>query len=320
MWLLRASVWFGFVQVLAVQSQTFHPQHHEGTASSQRQEQRPDWMLKNERMAQNQQQLVINDVIHLVTTTQDHINKQQPLQRILQEKECNATEGSENPCVTQTPEEVCAVYNNNTAGIFTCTCSRYGTKDTQIDCTYDTTQCNSDNTTCYTGSISQIFNSAFQSRVVTTCTSFIKSFVETVPLNTELCIRVFPIEDGNYETLESCSVTLQPPTGSGVSDNRCNSCSICPKPNDGNITNTTTISFNCCNVIPDAQQTCAPVMHGLAIPQYDAITPENQGTCTSHGYSFRRTAATTTLGRIRLGGSTTFWMCLFVIGVFYLPL
>ena len=329
MWLLRTTFWLGFVQVLVAHSLTFHPQHyHEGITSSQSQ-QRPDWMLKDEHKAQNQQQqqLVINDVIGLVTATQN---------RILQEQKCNTTEGSENPCVLQTPEQVCEKYKNGTAGIFTCTCSRYGTKDTQVDCTYDATQCNSDNTTCYTGSISQIYNSALQSRVVTTCTTFIQSFAETVPLNTELCIRVFPSEDGNYETLASCSTTLQP-AGSGVGDDGkvCNSCSICPKPNtDGsssNTTNTTTnpnISFNCCNVMTDIQQTCAPVTakNGIAIPQYDAITPDNQGTCTSHGYSYRPTrpvtAATTMVGwiRQRLGSSTMVGMSVVVVSYLVLPL
>lgn len=316
MWLLRTTFWLGFVQVLVAHSLTFHPQqYHEGITSSQSQ-QRPDWMLKDEHKAQNQQQqqLVINDVIGLVTATQN---------RILQEQKCNTTEGSENPCVLQTPEQVCEKYKNGTAGIFTCTCSRYGTKDTQIDCTYDATQCNSDNTTCYTGSISQIYNSALQSRVVTTCTTFIQSFAETVPLNTELCIRVFPSEDGNYETLASCSTTLQP-TGSGVGDDGkvCNSCSICPKPNtDGSsssTTNTTTnpnISFNCCNVLSDIQQTCAPVTaeSGIAVPQFDLITPEKQGTCTSHGH--RRLGPVTTFTLVRMLLKYSCWLSMTFIWV-----
>lgn len=128
---------------------------------------------------------------------------------------------------------------------------------------------------------------------MTACTTFIQSFSETVPLNSELCIRVIPFDDGNYETLSSCSASLQV---AGSSEGKaCSSCTICEAPDASANTNTSVnpnISFNCCNVMTDIQQTCAPVgaMSGVAIPQYDAITPENQGICTSHADRTRKTA------------------------------
>ena len=153
---------------------------------------------------QQQQQFVMNNVIQLV-------KQQDP--RLLQDQECNTTAGSENECVLQTPEAACALYKNKTAGLLSCACSRFGTKDTQIDCTYNQPQCNSDKTMCYIGSISQILNVALKSRVITTCTTYLESFVTTVPLNAELCIRVFPFQDGYYESLSSCVVTLNLESG-----------------------------------------------------------------------------------------------------------
>jgi hypothetical protein len=247
---------------------------------------------------QQEEQPVTNDVLQMITNEKYSSNGF----RILQDFQCNATaaEGAEDACVLQPPEAICEMYNNQTDRILTCTCSRFGAKDTQVDCTYIEPQCNIDNTTCYMGSISEILNVALQSRVVTTCTTYLTSFSSTVPLNTELCIRVFPFDDGFYETLSSCSVSLQPEPGSEAKV--CNSCTICDTPstnveqssrttsnNSTGNSNTTTIHpnirFNCCNVVPDIQQSCAPVHaeSGVAIPQYDTITPETQGTCTSHG-------------------------------------
>lgn len=296
------TVWFGLVQIRMVQSQSFDVDGTKTSSSSlSLNPSEPNWVRTNHNIIaheQEQQQLVINDAIHFITQVQDSFHQPEILRRLQQE--CNTTEGTDNPCVLQTPEEVCESYNNATAGILTCTCSRFGTKDTQVDCAYNVPQCNSDNTTCYVGSISQILNIALQSRVVTTCTIFIESFVETVPLNTELCIRVFPFEDGNYETISSCSASLQPAgSGSSSSDDVqvCNSCTICETPDTSstdskNMTTNPNISFNCCNIITDIRQTCVPVSatNGVAIPQYDTITPENQGTCASHADHTRTTS------------------------------
>ena len=295
LWLFQMmTVWFGLVlvQICCVRSQqqSFVPDGI--TASSSLHSSQPNWVRNHQNIEQQEQhQLVINDAIHFVTKAQLE------LMRSLQEQQqCNTTEGADNPCVLQPPEVVCESYNNGTtASMLTCNCSRFGTRDTQVDCTYNTPQCNADNTTCYVGSISQILNVTLQSRAVTTCTTFIKSFVPSVPVQSELCIRVYPFEDGNYETLLSCEVSLRSAediiAGNNIGGDVCNSCTICENPpsdaSSGSSKNTTVnpnISFNCCNVISDIRQTCVPVSatYGVAIPQYDAVTSENQGRCTSH--------------------------------------
>ena len=282
--LLQMVAWFGFVSVWMARS-----------SQSSLTDPPATWRRTNQLLVQEQEeeQRVINNVIQLITDAQHslNINQSQQRSRLLQEQNCSTTAGAEDECVLQPPEDVCEKYINATAGRLTCTCSRFGSKDTQVDCDYVSPQCNSDNTTCYSGSISQIFDVALKSRAVTTCTTFLQSVVETVPLNSELCIRIFPFENGNYETLSSCSTSLQLESGDGQAK-VCNSCSICDKPNTDGSTggNTTTInpniSFNCCNVLSDIQQTCAPVTaeSGIAVPQFDLITPEKQGTCTSHGH------------------------------------
>jgi hypothetical protein len=200
----------------------------------------------------------------------------------------------------QTPEEVCEQFNNQTIGFLTCKCSRFGTRETQLNCTYDVPQCNSDNSTCYTGSVSQVLNEEYKARVVTSCTTFTQSVTETP--NAETCIRVFPVVNGEFGTIKSCSATLQP-TGTSAA-NVCASCSICASDNTSmssrsNSTANPRISVNCCNVQTDAIQTCGPVdgRSGSALPQFDIILPENKGMCTSDGgvaaVRFSRVAGTT---------------------------
>ena len=201
--------------------------------------------------------------------------------RMLQQ-ETNVTEP-----IVQTPDEVCALFNNQTVGLLTCQCSRFGFNETQVDCTYDVPQCSSDKSTCYTGSISQVINDFYQARVMTSCTTFTQSVVE-MP-DAETCIRVFPMEDGNFGTIESCSATFQP---SGASEAKvCASCSICATDDTtatSRFSNSSTnprITVDCCNLQTDVIQTCGPVdgRSGSAVPLFDIIPPEKMGMCTSGG-------------------------------------
>ena len=227
MMFFRVVSWFSLIpalMVLSSQSSDLEATTAANTLSVVLQPPEHNWRRTNQHMVQQQhQQLIMNDVIELITTAQSSLNSlSQDGSRMLQDQSCNSTEG-ENACVLQTPEKICESYNNQTA--LTCTCSRYGTKDTQVDCSYNTPQCNADNTLCYSLSISQIFDVLLQSRVVTTCTTYLQSSITTIPLNTELCIRIFPTENGNYESLANCSTSLQPE--SSAEAKVCNSCSIC---------------------------------------------------------------------------------------------
>jgi hypothetical protein len=258
----------------------------------------PDWMIhtNDKNHHHHKQHDVINNAMHWVEQIQSNVmtsteTPQLQNHRILQQTTtCNATAdpSSEDACVLEGPQEVCVKYNNQTNGFYNCTCERFGTRDTQINCTYTTPQCNTDNTSCYIGSINQIINVAYQARVVTTCTTFIKSFRDTVPLNQELCINIFPTEYGKFQSIDSCFVSLQP---INTTDEMkiCSSCKVCPTDssliNNGINTTNPNISFDCCNIITDIKQTCQPVslLTGVAIPQYDDITKDNMGKCTSHG-------------------------------------
>jgi hypothetical protein len=222
--------------------------------------------------------------------------------RILQET--NVTDP-----ILQTPAEVCAMFNNQTVGLLTCECSRFGTRETQVNCTYVVPLCSSDNSTCFTGSISQVINEDYKARVVTTCTNFTQSVAKTP--DAETCIRVFPTTDGNFSTIQSCSATFQP-TGASK-PTVCSSCSVCAaddtsKSSRSNSTANPRITVNCCNVQTDAIQTCGPVdvQSGSAVPLYDIILPENMGTCTSDG----------NVSRVRFSMITTAtMMLLWVLGL-----
>jgi hypothetical protein len=173
-------------------------------------------------------------------------------------------------------------------GLLTCKCTRFGRRETQVDCTYDVPQCSSDNMTCYTGSISQVLNENYEARVMTSCTTFTQTVVETP--EAETCIRVFPIEDGNFPTIQSCSATFQP-TGSSEAK-VCASCSVCAADDTSTSSRSSSksaanprITVDCCNVQTDMIQTCGRVdgQSGSAVPQFDIILPENMGMCTSDG-------------------------------------
>lgn len=177
---------------------------------------------------------------------------------------------------TSSPEQICQSLNNSTAGDSTCTCIRFGEKETQVDCSYNFPQCTSDNSTCYTATISQILNENNQVIVTTTCTTF------TTPFNpAKTCIRVFPVVNGTFVNISSCSATYSANTGNmSTTPQVCNSCSVC---GSSNTANASTISINCCNAKTDLKQTCGPVSpeSGAAIPYFDTIPPSQVGQCSS---------------------------------------
>lgn len=244
---------------------------------------------------QDHHQHSLLNAVELVTNARHTIlEKSRTLQDI------NVTEDP----ILQTPAEVCEAFNNQTAGVLTCECSRFGTRETQVDCTYIVPQCSSDNSTCYAGTISQVINEDYKARVVTSCSTFTQSVAETP--DAETCIRVFPVTDGDFTTIKSCSATLQP---TGASEPTvCSSCSICAADDNTSMSsrsNSSTtnpkVTVNCCNVQTDAIQTCGPVdsRSGVAVPLYDIILPENMGMCTSDGgvslVRFDKVTAATTM-------------------------
>jgi hypothetical protein len=230
------------------------------------------------------QQNVVSNALEWVTKTRSALQVRSQY-RTLQD-----TNSGTNQTVLKTPDEVCQEFNNQTVGILTCNCSRFGTRDTQVDCTYDSPQCSTDNSTCYTGSISQILNEEFDVRAVTSCSTFTQSVVETP--DGETCIRVFPIAVGNFSSVESCSASFKP-TGSNEAK-ICASCSVCKvdamtttTANSGNSTVDPRITVDCCNLKTDLKQTCGTVSAGAAIPLFDMVTPEKMGMCTSGSTTFR---------------------------------
>jgi hypothetical protein len=234
------------------------------------------------------QQNVVSNALEWVTKTRYALQVRSQY-RTLQDTNTNS---GTNQTVLKTPEEVCQDFNNQTVGILTCNCSRFGTRDTQVDCTYDSPQCSTDNSTCYTGSISQILNEEFDVRAVTSCSTFTKSVVETP--DAETCIRVFPIAVGNFSSIESCSASFKP-TGSNEAK-ICASCSVCKTDamttttaNSGNSTVDPKITIDCCNLKTDLKQTCGAVsaMSGAAVPLFDMVTAENMGMCTSGSTTLR---------------------------------
>jgi hypothetical protein len=229
---------------------------------------------------QGHQQNVVSNALEWVTKTRSALQVRSQY-RTLQDTNTNS---ETNQTVLKTPEEVCQEFNNQTVGILTCNCSRFGTRDTQVDCTYDSPQCSTDNSTCYIGSISQILNEEFDVRAVTSCSTFTQSVVETP--DAETCIRVFPIAVGNFSSIESCSASFKP-TGSNEAK-ICASCSVCKADtmttttaNSGNSTIDPRITIDCCNLQADLKQTCGTVSAGAAVPLFDMVTPENMGMCTS---------------------------------------
>lgn len=184
---------------------------------------------------------------------------------------------------TLNPDSVCEGYNNATKGLLTCECQNYnGTKAVLINCTYDGDQCNEDQSFCYNGYITTIVEGRDPnitiSNVTTSCTN-----VTTSPTPEFVCIRVFPNENGNYTTIDSCSAQYN-----GVT---CNSCGPCVPANitaNGTSLNKTYITVNCCNVLQDKKQTCGSIStNGATIQQFDYVRPGDEGQCKSN--SIRRT-------------------------------
>lgn len=178
-------------------------------------------------------------------------------------------------------EAICDCFNenSNSTSVGDCTCSRFDTLDTKVTCSFRT-DCRADanaTASCFVGTVEQIFNPQLESQTVDTCVRF--------PLSDNpsavTCIRTFPVAPGNYRELTQC-VVLYTPTGT---DKRlCSSCSVCPGTNIGGGSSGETeraqISFDCCNLQTDLQQSCNEVTEsGVGIPFFDPII--EAGTCVS---------------------------------------
>jgi len=186
---------------------------------------------------------------------------------------------------SSSPEQVCAIYEA-TETLSSCECESFG-NDVKVLCEF--VQCdNSNNSTCYTGTIEQIVtedktvgeNRTFVSRMVATCTNF------TSGDYSETCIRVFAIAAGDFSMLDFCAVLLY-----AADDNEprvCESCSVddpvCTHGSDGS----PEISFNCSNIKPGLTQTCGSVVQGVAIPIFDDnVTEAGNVTDTSGSESLQ---------------------------------
>jgi len=163
-----------------------------------------------------------------------------------------------------------------------CECESFD-DDVKILCGYASVVCNSDNSTCYTGTIEQILTedtdipvgtneTTFLQRVVTACTQFTTDDNES-----ETCVRVFPVEDGDFTSLDSCSVLYSP---DGSEPKLCASCTV-EDPTCTGESGFPEISWDCCNLQTDQKQTCGPVSQGVAIPYFDVIPENKKGMCTS---------------------------------------
>jgi hypothetical protein len=194
-----------------------------------------------------------------------------PTHRLLQSEFVDAANANRT-----TPEEICEGYNNQTE--ITCSCSRYGKVDTLVDCSYREPLCFTDNTTCFTPTFSQVLNANVESMVTTTCLNFTNG-----PAPGETCIRVFPMVNGTYNEIASCSAQFVPlvngTLAEATDDNACHSCTLCKLPN----TTVRGISLDCCNVQVDLKQTCGQVANesGASIPFFDTIPVDKQGQCKS---------------------------------------
>jgi hypothetical protein len=175
-----------------------------------------------------------------------------------------------------TPEEVCAGYNNLT--IYNCTCQGMG-REIEVNCTLVEPFCFTDNTTCYSLTTSQVLDEALKAYVITSCSTFTNG---TAP--GETCIRVFPVVNGTFDKLQSCSATYTPWFAENATlaatPKVCRKCQLCTPPNT---TTAAGVALDCCNVQVDVKQTCGRVdnVSGVSIPFFDAVTPEKAGKCSS---------------------------------------
>jgi hypothetical protein len=169
--------------------------------------------------------------------------------------------------VVAQPATVCATYNKALAGLMTCTCQRFGSTDVQIYCIDIGQTCVADNSSCFVRSILTIITSDSKARVTTTCTN------NTLASDLNTCVQIFPQAQGDFSGLQKCTATLN--------GNLCRGCSECVDHRNAT-TNSTSITVNCCNVKPDAIQTCAQVgALGSFLSYYDAVPAGKVGTCPS---------------------------------------
>lgn len=184
-------------------------------------------------------------------------------------------------------ENICQQFNDQLAGIMTCTCVRHGTAGKRIDCVFDGPQCDANQTLCYTGSITEYLNEDNASRAKETCSRY------STKGDAETCILVFPAALGNYTTLERCEAKYSP---TGVDAAPCHSCTVCMEEEEENeeqnavidgatdpaeVQRMLKISLDCCNLQTDLKQTCNPISNGLALPWFDEIDDEEEGQCES---------------------------------------
>lgn len=195
---------------------------------------------------------------------------------------------------SNTVESICAKYNEELAGIMTCTCARHGTRGKQVNCIFDAPQCDANQTLCYSGSVVEFLDHNNTSRAKETCSQY----DTTGPAST--CILVFPHVVGNYTLLERCEAKYSP---TGVDALPCHSCSVCEEEEDeGDAPDSVVdgdgvavvlssrtmleISLDCCNLQPDLRQTCVAINDGLALPWFDPI--EEEGQCVSAAVAYDR--------------------------------
>jgi len=194
-----------------------------------------------------------------------------------------------------TPEGVCQSFASlpDFNQTYACSCENYGDNKIQVDCDFRAEQCNDDGSLCYVGSIQRILEVDPDAVVdeknqvqlpeiaVTSCTRF--TTVEDD--DSETCIRIFPVKNGDFTELKTCSVQYTPIAGE--EPRVCSDCSICETDDDSDLPQ---ISFNCCNLETDLKQTCGPTSGGVAVPIFDVIPESEKGICTGSG-------ATAALGR-----------------------
>jgi hypothetical protein len=178
---------------------------------------------------------------------------------------------------TTNPQAICDSYNNAVnSSVGNCTCQRFGKLDTTILCELFNDCSNATITNCYNGTIERILNPQLITLTVMACVRFPNA--ETNP-EALTCIRTYPLTAGNFSELNSTLPCVVEFTPTGQDPKRCRSCSVCDT-TTGEGSTTPAISFDCCNLQTDLQQSCYAITdQGIGIPNFDPIL--KPGTCTS---------------------------------------
>lgn len=182
-----------------------------------------------------------------------------------------------------------------------CTCSKFAQSQVNVQCEDTIPRCNSDESWCASTTFETVINRKSQLRHALSCTSITSADGAEAGIDT--CVQVFPLEDGNFTTLERCAVTLN--------GEKC-TCTVCtPEEHESinsdkpaAINSKSSVTVNCCDIMDGALATCSPVgEQGRTLVMFDQL--EGDGICSSDGVSANSKSSAKSLMTNTCGWSTS---------------